>query len=765
MKLEGLRLLQKELLLAFVGQNVSAKVYYFFEDVWHDLESEQRCDDSKSTLLNNARQEQVAFRPSKSPCAWYYMKNSECAVSITFSQSPRATKLRKYRAMLDKTLVTATNAYKVSHNPLTHLFAREEFRRRLSSEIANLNESSESQMGAQEGTASRLLAVLALDIDHFKQVNDTWGHLYGDQVLKVFARRMEKCAAIIQTNTAHSPCVYLGHPSGEEFLVCLSANAMRDQLVDWANEFRKAISDTVLPTDDEWQWLVSTENLAQISPPLLHERNITVSIGFVLHNPSLVRESEHDAIAPLLDKADTALYRAKAGGRNQVIAYDEILMSCGRILEYDADNGVVALDIGSNVGVTIGQEFKVFSPTFTGKTKFAINDGRTKRTLGTYPRVQAARIVVFDAQPEISFAFIADSMENIPKIESGSHLEAIPAGSIGHLLPTTSKYFLPDARSSPSSAIAEIHDFLQQSAKEDGKLFAVVFRLTREAEYLKKYGSVALNAALAQLYREVRSTFHEASYIDVIDRGSVCVVGSNEKYTEQGILEFLNHQTREFPELELFAGVFCESDRAESEKDDLKSLKPENALEFARYAAADAGRPPDVLMRHFNYQTVYAVLKSLRDARSYEVAEADFNKLRDLGLGSASLYNLGGLIASSLGKLQDAMNYYAEAMNRSPEEMVFKSNFATAAYRVGDTEAGVRALNEISLDKIDNLMEIHPYGYLTYARLLARAKLAGLSSYLEDRFRNVAEKALGLPGFQNDRGNAEIRKVLELINE
>lgn len=760
MKIEGLKILQQELHTTFRENILSADVYYFFDDSWHDLKTEQKCNNLQTAALDHARQESVAYRAPKALNAWYYLKKGECAICLTFSQSPRSIKLHQYRSLLEKVQETATNAYKVSHNQLTHLLARDEFRRRLSSEIASLDQSGEMPTETQEGTASRMAAVIALDIDHFKQVNDTWGHLYGDQVLKIFARRLEKCAASIQTSGAHSPRVHLGHPSGEEFLICLSANAMREQLIDWANDFRKAISDTVLPTDEEWQWLTSVENLAQISPPLLHERNITTSIGLILYNPSVARESGNDALAPLLDKADTALYRAKAAGRNQVIAYDEILTSCGRILEYNAENGVAALDIGSNVGVTIGQEFKVFSPTFTGRTNFSINDGRTKRTLGTYPRVQAARIVVFDAQPEISFAFIADSTDNTPTIESGSHLEAIPAGSIGHLLPTSSKYFPTAARSNPSSAITEIHDFILQSVNNNEKPFAVVFRLTRESDYLKKYGSVALNAALALLYREVRAAFRDATYIEVIDRGSVCVVGLSQAYKEELVLALLDRQKTEFSELELFAGVFCEDDQAASEKEGQDTLKPENALEFARYAAADAGRPPDAHMRHFSYETAYGVLRRLRDEFSYTVAEADFNKLRDLGLGSGHLLNLGGLISSSLGKHQTALACYTEAMNRSPAQLVYKSNLTTAAYQLGDTEGGLRALNELSLLEIDKIKEIHPYGFVTYARLLARAKLAGLPSYIENRFQHVATAALELPGYQNNSANTVINQAL-----
>ncbi len=753
-------MLRQEVLAAFKDQIVTADVYYFFSGTWYDLETEQKCDDAQITILGNARRDPVAYHAPRSPKAWYYLENAECVVCLTFAQSPRLPKRRSYRGSLNKAQETAANAYKVTHNPLTHLLARDEFRRRLLSEIETLNHSGAIKAETQEGTASRQVALLALDIDHFKQVNDTWGHLYGDQVLKVFARRMESCAAKVRTNAALAPRVHLGHPSGEEFLVCLSSNATQDQFIDWANDFRKIISDTILPMEDEWQWLASIENLKQISPPLFHERNITASVGIVLYNPSIARETGSDAVVTLLEKADTALYRAKAAGRNQVIAYDEILMSCGRILEYDVGNGVAALDIGSNVGVTMGQEFKVFAPTFSGRTKFAISDGRTKRTIGIYPRVQATRIVVFDAQPEISFAFIADSADKVTSIEPGSHLEAIPAGSIGHLLPTSSKYFPSTARNNPSSVITDIHEFLKKSVDDGTNPFAVVFRFTSEADYLKKYGSVALNAALAQLHREVSSAFHDAMFVEVIDRGSVCIVGPREAYDENMLIGFLERQTIEFRELDLFAGVFFEEDRDASEEEGHDRLKTENALEFARYAAAAAGRPTNQNMRHFSYKTVYAVIDALRDARSYEIAEADINRLRDLGLGSGSLFNYAGLIASARGNPQNAFNYYTEAMKRSPKEMTYKSNFAIAAFRIGDTEAGLRPLNEMSLDEIDKLMKFHPYGFVTYARLLARAKLSGLPSYIEDRFHYVAEAALALPGFQNKPDSDVIRQAL-----
>ena len=122
-----------------------------------------------------------------------------------------------------------------------------------------------------------------LDIDHFKQVNDTFGHLYGDEVLLIFSQLMEKH---FRYND------FLFRFGGEEFVVILN-------LVDQANaeqvfeRFRKQIAEYEFPTVGK----------------------VTVSIG-VTHIDSAIMPSI------LLDRADKALYHAKASGRNQVVIYE-----------------------------------------------------------------------------------------------------------------------------------------------------------------------------------------------------------------------------------------------------------------------------------------------------------------------------------------------------------------------------------------------------------------------------------------------------------
>lgn len=325
MKLEKLRTLRQQLGKEFGQESIGASIFYFFEGKWRELDTGKPVDDGTAFSLKRAKSEPIAHHATSSLKAWYYFESSDYIVSLEFPQSPQLSTRRRYRDRLSKIEESATNAYKVSHNSLTHLLARDAFRSVLDQAISNLAAQAPSSPEAQESSLPRTLAVMALDIDHFKQVNDTWGHLYGDQVLKTFGIRLERCASRIDANGTGTPVVTLGHPSGEEFLILISANATRQQFDAWANEFRSAIADDVLPTDSEWAWLTSQGGLGMLVPPPLQDRSLTTSIGVALHSTVAQPEPGTEPSASLLDRADTALYRAKAAGRNQVTFFDEIL--------------------------------------------------------------------------------------------------------------------------------------------------------------------------------------------------------------------------------------------------------------------------------------------------------------------------------------------------------------------------------------------------------------------------------------------------------
>ncbi len=128
--------------------------------------------------------------------------------------------------------------------------------------------------------------LLMLDLDHFKQVNDTYGHLAGDAVLRAVAQ------AIISAVRGRGDAV--GRFGGEEFVVLLPGISEPD-IGAVAERIRRAVSALTVPAGQ------------------LSITGQSVSIG------SAVYPQAGTSLQRLLDAADTALYHAKATGRNKVV--------------------------------------------------------------------------------------------------------------------------------------------------------------------------------------------------------------------------------------------------------------------------------------------------------------------------------------------------------------------------------------------------------------------------------------------------------------
>ncbi len=127
-------------------------------------------------------------------------------------------------------------------------------------------------------------AIILCDVDHFKEINDSRGHLIGDEVLREVARRLLGSVRSYD---------YVGRYGGEEFLVILN-NCDAVSAPGRAEEMRKAICDVLIQTD---------------AGPF----TVTASIG--------VHQTENwgfRSVESLLHEVDAALYAAKAAGRNCV---------------------------------------------------------------------------------------------------------------------------------------------------------------------------------------------------------------------------------------------------------------------------------------------------------------------------------------------------------------------------------------------------------------------------------------------------------------
>jgi two-component system cell cycle response regulator len=132
---------------------------------------------------------------------------------------------------------------------------------------------------------ARSLALLVLDVDRFKSVNDSWGHDAGDEVLREFADRVRACTRGIDL---------VARMGGEEIVVVLP-----DTTLDAAQAVAERIRERI-----EAEPFAIHNNSRMIS--------VTVSIGVAS------RRAGDGSPAEMMKRADDALYRAKADGRNRV---------------------------------------------------------------------------------------------------------------------------------------------------------------------------------------------------------------------------------------------------------------------------------------------------------------------------------------------------------------------------------------------------------------------------------------------------------------
>lgn len=137
---------------------------------------------------------------------------------------------------------------------------------------------------------NKLVGIALADVDHFKTINDKFGHMAGDLVLQEIARRMTKC-------TRPYDCV--GRYGGEEFLMIFPAST-DEGLLRLAERMRKAIEAIPVRTPEG-------------------EIAITASFGVLV-----AHSSGQGDVNELLRLADAALYRAKHAGRNRVERADLI---------------------------------------------------------------------------------------------------------------------------------------------------------------------------------------------------------------------------------------------------------------------------------------------------------------------------------------------------------------------------------------------------------------------------------------------------------
>jgi diguanylate cyclase (GGDEF)-like protein/PAS domain S-box-containing protein len=165
--------------------------------------------------------------------------------------------------------------YSARYDELTGLCNRAQFMDRLSRALGRL------------GTDGDRVALMLLDLDRFKVVNDSLGHAAGDELLQVIARRLQR---------AIRPSDTVSRFGGDEFMVMMVDPPNDAEVLAQADQVRHAVADAVPLTDGDTY--------------------VSVSIGLVVADrPDISAES-------LVQDADAAMYRAKERGRNRVERFE-----------------------------------------------------------------------------------------------------------------------------------------------------------------------------------------------------------------------------------------------------------------------------------------------------------------------------------------------------------------------------------------------------------------------------------------------------------
>lgn len=189
----------------------------------------------------------------------------QARVKIHLELKHTRDELRKTMVKLEKLAIT---------DPLTEVFNR-----RYLFQLAEQEFNRVSRYGSP-------LSALMIDADHFKQINDSYGHAVGDETLKAIAQTTQGLLRKVD---------FFGRIGGEEFLAFLPETNI-ERATHVANRIRSNISNFSLKIQ---------QNSIQI----------TVSIGIATY------ETRDRKVDDILKRADDALYEAKRRGRNQVVAY------------------------------------------------------------------------------------------------------------------------------------------------------------------------------------------------------------------------------------------------------------------------------------------------------------------------------------------------------------------------------------------------------------------------------------------------------------
>jgi len=680
-----------------VGAVEATSVFRYFDKVWFAEDGSQVDDAILAPRLTQTLEKGPHWRERNSSEAFFLVHQLTCVVRATFASPPRKSTRDRFARRLNDVLTHAMHAFDATHDSLTGLLNRtalEQLESKLIGDFIKVH--AEAEDSAESLTSQQMFALLALDVDHFKQVNDTYGHIYGDIVLTCLAMRLECIARDIEGERGDGIDMFVARPSGEEFSVLLVGRLTSRECFEIAEQFRGRIGSVSLPSDEELASYPQKEILESVKIPELRDRTVTVSIG-VACAPDVDGRNTSKVRSDLHTQADTALYYAKTGGRDTVRYFEDIITRFGSVLEHHAETNIITIDLGRNLGVTTGQEFLIYHPDFDGSKSFVHSDGRTKKRLGRYPRIPVGRIVVFDVQEEISFCRLAE-YSGAGKVPIGARLDAVPLGSISHLI--AQEYQLGpfvEPNLIPPDVLPEL---VKEDTKQNRSPFAGVFTLHDAYTLINDRGTAFANEVLAKLFHTMKDEFPPEALVSQLKSTEFAIyVSQNGKRLLQNKMQIvLDTASQKCNNLASFcAGYYCsDSASKETPSGDKSKLSPKHTLDYARYAATVANTRAGRIVQ-FEPSTGATVLFDSRKKRLYVQAAKDYANLQEIGIRNAYLENQYGLCVFEKTPRDTplAIKAFTEATSLSPKDTILWCNLGLALFDADDMAGASEAFHRV----------------------------------------------------------------------
>jgi len=568
-------------------------------------------------------------------------------------------------------------------DPLTGLFNRHRLQQALVREISGIVGSIMPGPGAVADDSlqghSACFGLIVIDLDRFRQVNENYGHLFGDKILTLAAERLRELCP-------------------KQTLVCRLDGDSYGVL--WPQASRSKLSELAGNLGAE---------LARITArftPLREDVAISASIGYVNYPQDLqgsqFQKAPEEQAWLVLDKAEKALMTAKAGGRGQIYSFRQILAQGGVVLEVMPMSRLI-INLGRGVDAHEGQRFLIWSRKFNGRETVVGTQGDV--IFGHYPPMYKAEISLVEVQDEMAIAEILVQSDPEWVVEKGDKLTLLDEHS-GLMEQREAQPGDRSPQKDPLTGLYPYRDFLQtwQGARAQAKTFCMVL-MRLESPHGERTPMDQMKEE--QFFQTLASRVEALFGPDALGgRYSMnCILYHVPELGQEDCLRIV----RELLEDERFAGLdksvgiaahpFLDYSRSDTLDNARKALDHAGFLQGEKIACFDS------VSLNISADRLFA------QGETYD-AIAEYKKALTVDEGNLLARNSLGVCYARLNKYATARTIFQELITLHPDHAMPLYNYGCACLKDGDPEVARQAFEQVLSIKPDHVYALVRLGLM-----------------------------------------------------